>query len=237
MSLALPRTRSFHRPRPLRLWWLAVGLALLANLAVIVGLSQVSRIEHAAVEPPLVVRTLRRLPDEPLPPPEPPLQTPRQTMPQAVALVALPSLDLPSAGPVGELELPAVGSLAVDLELPLTIPAFASLGDAGDQSQLAPASVGALTWDTPAEREGGFDLDRFYPRSARLRGTTGSTTVRLGVDADGTMTTVEVLASDPPGVFEQAAGRLARSLRYRPAQQGGRPVASVLVTTIAWTMR
>lgn len=234
MTAVLPRTRSFHRARPMRLWWLATGLAVLANLAVVVGLSQVSRLHPVAVEPPLAVRSLRR--SEPETPPPPPVVDPAPTAAAAVAGAppALPSLELPALGPPDAMALPALGSLDADLVLPLVMPAFAA-SDA-PAGPLAAAGT-ALEVDTPAQLIGGFDLDHFYPRNARLRGLTGSTRLRLAIAADGQVSSVEVLASDPPGVFEHAAERLGRSLRHHPATRAGRPAASVVERTIVWKVR
>lgn len=235
MTAVLPRTRSFHRARPMRLWWLATGLAVLANLAVVVGLSQVSRLHPAAAEPPLAVRSLRR--SEPETPPPPPVVDPAPAAAAAVAGTppALPSLELPALGPPDALALPALGSLDADLVLPLVMPAFtASDAPAGP---LAAAGVVLPQVDTPAQLIGGFDLDHFYPRNARLRGLTGSTRLRLAIAADGQVSSVEVLASEPPGVFEHAAERLGRSLRHHPATRAGQPVASVLERTIVWKVR
>ena len=234
MSAVLPRTRSFHRARPMRLWWLATGLALLVNLAVVVGLSQVSRLHPAVAEPPLAVRSLRR--SEVETPPPPPVVEPAP--PGAAAPgspPALPSLELPALGPPDALALPALGSLDADLVLPLAMPAFTvSEALAGP---LAAAGTALQDGDTPAQLIGGFDLDHFYPRSARLRGLAGSTRLRLAIAADGQVSGVEVLSSEPPGVFEQAAERLGRSLRHHPATRAGQPVASVLERTIVWQVR
>lgn len=235
---ALPRTRSLRRARPWRAWWLAVGLALGANLAVVLALSQVSRLAPAAPPPPLATRRLARLPEPPTPPPLPVAPAaPAETLPTEAVPLALPSLDLPDSGPPGALALPALGRLDADLALPLVVPAFAPIGAPGDGAP-GPAMAGALPpIDTPAERLGGFDLERFYPRAARLRGLTGSTRVRLGIGADGAVTAVTVLASQPEGVFEAAAERLARSLRYRPALRAGAPVPSEVETVITWTLQ
>lgn len=235
MTTALPRTRSFHRARPMRLWWLATGLAVLANLAVVVGLSQVSRLHPAAAEPPLAVRSLRR--SEPETPPPPPVVEPAPTVAAAAtgAPPALPILELPALGPPDALALPALGSLDADLVLPLVMPAFtASEAPAG---QLAAAGTALPEVDTQAQLIGGFDLDHFYPRNARLRGLAGSTRLRLAIAADGQVSSVEVLTSEPPGVFEHAAERLGRSLRHHPATRAGQPVASVLERTIVWNVR
>ncbi len=230
MTMALPRTRSFRRSRPMRLWWIATGLALLVNLAVVVVLSQISQLDHAVPEPPLAVRTLQRQPAEP---PAPPPSLPREAALAASEAVApaLPSLDLPLAGPVSDLALPAATLSVLAFDLPWVIPAVAAPALPGG------AGGAGLAVDTPAEREGAFDLERFYPRPAKLRGVTGSSRVRIAIAADGRVSAVTVLASEPAGVFDSAAERVARSLHYRPALREGQPVASEQETVIAWSLK
>jgi len=231
MSPTLPRTRSFRRVKPMRLWYAAVGTAVLANLAVVVVLAQISSLHHDAPEPVLAVRTLHRQAPEPVVPAEslPPVSA---AQPDPLAVIALPSLELPTASPPSELALPPLGAASLDLALPLSFPAFATT-----DGSIGGAGSGTLSFDTPAEREGAFDLDQYYPRSAKLRGVTGTTRVRIAIAADGRVSAVTVVESTPAGVFERAAERLVRSLRYRPALLAGQAVASEQETVIAWTIK
>ncbi len=235
-----PRKRSLRRDRPQRAWWLAVAIALVVNLGVVVALAQVSNLHVAAPQPPLAVRSLRQLDQEPTPPPPPVeerVSDEAPEAPEAIAL-ALPSLDLPASSSTSDLRLPALASPALDLDLPLSIPAFTSIAPSVDVPVAAGGpGLDAPAFDTAAERQGAFDLDRFYPRTARLRGITGTSRVRIVIDVGGRVTAATVFDSAPPGVFEQAAERLCRGLRYRPAQAAGKPVASTQDITIEWTIR
>jgi len=80
------------------------------------------------------------------------------------------------------------------------------------------------------------DLAEYYPRRARMRGTTGSTRLRLTVDADGRVADVEVLDATPTGVFEHAARRVGRSLSFRPALRNGRPVPARVTLRLVWRL-
>jgi periplasmic protein TonB len=236
----LPRSRAFRRQRPMGLWWLAALIALVGNLAVVVGLSQVSQLQHAEPPPPLAVRSLRQVDQAPPPPPPPPAEMPREAEPapsEPLAL-ALPSLDLPSAGPSSGLELPSTSHLDGTLALPVSVPAWTAIAASADGPALpGPGVAGPPTFDTPAERETAFDLDRFYPRVAKARGITGSSTVRVSIGADGRVSAVKVLSSTPAGVFDHAAERVMQIQRYRPATAGGKPVACVQDTVITWTIK
>jgi TonB family protein len=80
------------------------------------------------------------------------------------------------------------------------------------------------------------DLADYYPRRARLSGTTGRSTVRVTVDERGAVTGVAVVDSTPPGVFDHAATRVARTLRFRPALRDGRPTRSAVSIDMIWRM-
>ncbi len=235
---ALPRTRACRRQRPLWQWWLLVAIAVVVNLAIVLALGQISRFGHPVPPPPLALHRLHRAAPEPPPPAPEHMRESAEPQVDAVVPLALPSLDLPvtSASP---LILPALGNPTADVDLPMSIPAFAAVGPTIDAAA-APASglaSGPPAFDTPAQRDGTFDLERFYPRTARSRGITGTSRIRSHIDASGRVTAVDVLESRPPGVFDQAAERLGTAQRYRPAERAGAAVPTNQDTTINWTLR
>lgn len=213
-----------------RRWYLAVGLAVAANCAIVLLLARISRPEPAAVAPPLAVRPLHRTAPEPAPPP-PADAAPAPPAAAILPMPALPELDLPEPPPALP-EPPALAAIAA-MPLPdLALPAVLASGVPD-----APAIDAAPPPDREAERIGDLDLERFYPRAARARGLAGTSRIRSHIDAAGVVTRVEVLASSPAGVFEQAAESLGRAQRYRPAERGGQPVPSEQDAEIAWTIR
>ena len=233
----LPRTRTFHRRRPLTAWWIAVGIAVLTNLALVVILSQISNLRQPLPAAPLTVRTLRQVEPEtppPLPPPES-LEQPTEEA-QAQPVLALPALELPSESAPMALTLPEMPKLAVSLDLPLNIPAFSAAKPFANTGQ-ATLWPGPGKPDQSAQLQSTFDLERFYPRAARLRGVVGQCRVRLTIIEDGSVLSVAVFESTPAGVFEQATRDLARSLRFHPALVDGKPVASTKDLIIDWTLK
>jgi len=80
------------------------------------------------------------------------------------------------------------------------------------------------------------NLSEYYPRRAKLRGVSGKTTVRLTIDSHGKVASVEVIRSTPAGVFEIAAGRLARSLTFLPARRDGKAVATTAKMNFVWKL-
>jgi TonB family protein len=80
------------------------------------------------------------------------------------------------------------------------------------------------------------NLADYYPRRARMRGITGKSSIRLSIDDNGRVTNVEISSSWPEGTFETAAGRVGKSLRFRPAIRDGRPVATKISLNLVWNL-
>jgi periplasmic protein TonB len=235
--LPLPRTRSFDRRRPWMTWWIAVGMAVVTNVIVVIVLSQISNLQLPAIPPPLSVRTLRQLTPPP-PPPPPPVMREKAAQPVAKTLaIPLPALDLPAVQPTTALTLPELPRLDALLNLPVNLPAFevASTVTTEPQNTLWPNNPGEP--DEPAQLLSAFDLERFYPRLARLRGISGQTQVRLTIDETGHVLSAHVYLSTPQGVFEVATKELSQYLQFRPARLQGKAVASVKDLVIDWTLK
>ena len=75
-----------------------------------------------------------------------------------------------------------------------------------------------------------------YPSWARNKGIEGFVVLRLFVGAEGTVSKVEVIRSQPPGVFDAAALRAARSYRFAPARKRGRRVKATLVQRMVFRL-
>jgi TonB family protein len=233
-TVRLARTRSLRR-RPRGRWWWAALLAVGVNAGAVAVLA-----ELAAARPPaaavLPVREVDRLPP---PDPDPPAESPAadepaaEAAPAAVPALALPALDLAVADQPLTAALPPP---VLSAPAPFDLPAVALPGVLPAAIAAPGAGAGGVAADRPAERAGSFDLTRFYPRAARRQGLRGTSVVRLAIAADGAVTAVAVERSEPAGAFEEAAQRLGRSLRYRPALRGGAPVASTQHLTIDWTL-
>ena len=159
-------------------------------------------------------------PAEPAPLPPPPV--PAIPLPEFRA--AMPRLDLPAAVSVSA-DLP----LYAAREMPPTPVPTAPRIRPVVQAPRVGTDRGPVLADPP-------DLSAYYPRRARLRGTTGTSSVRVTIDTQGSVTGVEVLHSTPAGVFDRAARRVARSLRFQPAQRGGRPVPVAVSFNLIWRL-
>jgi protein TonB len=210
--------------------WLAGGILALVVVGGLGVLLTPPRPPAVVAAPPISARALTLAPV----PPPPAVERAAAMGPAAVAaapaptMAALPPLDLPDLpGPtVAALVGPPTSGLP-PVTLPgLSVPAVIS----------APVAPLGPT-DEPPTLLGGFDLERFYPREARLRGIGGESRVELELDAEGMISRIVLRDSTPPGVFDVAARRLAQSLRYRPARRDGQAVATLTTVVIRWNLR
>jgi len=144
------------------------------------------------------------------PPPEDPVQKPRlDFQPQ----LAAPTPSLPRSRPV---EIPAP---VLQLGQGLSMGGLVFVGSDLDEPPRA------VVRTAPP-----------YPYRARQRRVSGTVRVKLLVHADGTISDVEILASEPDGYFEDTVRRTVPSWRFEPGHIAGEPVASWVVTTVRFDM-
>ena len=165
------------------------------------------------------------------PPPPPPTAAAAASTPAATPLPAAPpapNLDLPDPG------LPSDGlTLALNPLKDIGLGAFEGLGtDRG----LAPRSDDREP-DVPPQLTVMPDLTQFFPQAALRRKLSGRSIVAVRVGTDGRVVAADVLRSEPPGIFERAAARAARSFRFIPARKKGRAVAARTRLELKWQLR
>ena len=166
---------------------------------------------------------------------EPPIEWPLPALPQP----QVPAAELPLDAPL-PMEIPAADFTGVPLYVaeaarPSSIspaavePPRPAPKVAGPTTPRAGISRGAVMIQPP-------DLSDYYPRRALLRGITGRTTLQLTIDETGRVTDMQVVESAPAGVFDHAAGRVGRSLRFRPALRNNRPVRATVSLDLIWRL-
>ena len=79
--------------------------------------------------------------------------------------------------------------------------------------------------DERAEATNSVDVE--YPAVALAVRMPGIVTLRLTIDHLGALRDVEVMEAQPAGVFEEAAIKAARALKFKPAVRNGVPVGSI----------
>ncbi|MGA2639487.1 MAG: energy transducer TonB [Spirochaetia bacterium] len=127
----------------------------------------------------------------------------------------------------------------------------ASEGDGADSvapaaSSAAPAegAVEAAAYGSPAAASTGLIPPRpraeilpTYPRTARRSGLEGVVKVAAMVDASGTVTSADVLATSGHASLDQAALEAVRRALFSPALQGGKPVPCRIVIPIRFRLQ
>lgn len=206
-----------------RLGSLRGGGALLLGMLVSLGIfAAAPLLQDPAVLKPLpraqIVEVYLPPQAEPPPPetePEPPKPPPPET---AKPLAALQ----PHLRPV-TLKIPAL-ELALNPHLTLG-PAIAPPGPGRFQM----GEVDSLPLVTAR-------IPPIYPYSAKRRGIEGRVDIRFLVDTQGRVRHLEVTASRPKGVFDDAVRRAVVRWRFRPGVKDGRPVETWVTTTIRFKL-
>jgi protein TonB len=110
-----------------------------------------------------------------------------------------------------------------------------SPGVANAATERAPAPA----TDAPAARAvtaADFKRTRYvqpvYPKEALDKGLRGEVRVRITVDTEGRVKQVDVMESNPPGVFDSAAIAAVQRWRFKPIKAGGQAVEASAVTTM-----
>ncbi len=78
-------------------------------------------------------------------------------------------------------------------------------------------------------------VDPEYPEMARKLGIEGLVLCAVTIDAEGSVTAVEVIASESP-MLDEAARRALLGWKFSPALQSGQPVASRVVVPVRFAL-
>jgi len=228
----------------------AVAVALAVNAALVLFMvtwlqgSQAERFAPVRAVP-MQVATLEpeemEMEEGPAEPDRSPVPTPVEPpLPEPEVLeVAAPDVSMPEPAPLAMDTLQSVAtatSLAVPAYEGVAPPSPPPPRPAGGSGQAREPVRGPVRTSRGPVLIKPPDTSAYYPRRARMRGTTGSTRIELTVNASGGVTDVAVLDSTPAGVFEQAARRLGHVLSFRPALRQGRPVPARVTLRLVWRL-
>lgn len=176
-------------------------------------------------------------------PHDPPLQTYKVSLappPPPVDDPPPPAAEHPTARPSPRPDRPTVTEPIVPIEGtgPAVIADPAPINEAGTRTILPtidPAPVPVLVKATPDPRFAA----RFhptYPPALRREGLEGSVTVRVTIDEQGRVITVEQVRATHPAFFEETRAQALRAWRFRPATRDGVPVRSEQVLTVQFRL-
>jgi protein TonB len=76
-----------------------------------------------------------------------------------------------------------------------------------------------------------------YPQRAKARKIEGFVTARLSISADGSVTDVEVVSAEPPGIFEREAVRAMYRYRFDPKVVNGQAVGQTAMQTVEFKLK
>jgi TonB family protein len=74
-----------------------------------------------------------------------------------------------------------------------------------------------------------------FPRAACERHQSGRVVLEVETEASGQVRAARILASEPPGLFDQAALAIARGSRLSPAYRDGQPVPATALLTLPFS--
>lgn len=191
-----------ERAKSSALWAMGIGSLLMVVLVVSFN-AKVEKREKKVKDPMRYVKTAKQPPKVEKPKPKP------KPKPKAQ-----PKAPLPDLGAM-------LGGLAMN------IPEFATGDIIGDGRSLlgdvaADAAMSEGTVDTKPRVISRAPLE--YPSEAAKKRIKGYVIVNLLIGKDGSVELAKVIASNPAGVFDQAALRGVRSWRFAPAKYKGNPV-------------
>ena len=103
-----------------------------------------------------------------------------------------------------------------------------------------PHPIADTTWYSARQLDGVprplTDLQPPYPQQAHYEGVKGGVTVRMRIDARGEVDAVEVVASNPPGVFDAAVLEHLKQTRFTPGQRNGTAVRVELTVRLRFEL-
>lgn len=201
-----------------RLWLVpAALLAVLVNFALFAGAARLShnRLFTPDITEPVGVSLITLKPVTPPPPPKPeetvkPKPRPR---PDFTPELARPSLTAPDP-------------LAINVQIDPTL--FQGGPARGD------FVFNATDLDTPPTAV--VRMSPVYPYKARQRNIEGSVEVKFLVGADGQVSDVQVINSQPAGLFDAAVLKIVPRWKFRPGVLAGKAVPSWVVTTVEFNL-
>lgn len=134
---------------------------------------------------------------------------------------------------------PAMAKLTLPFEINPRLPAAPNSLVLPDLES-APLTAGLPGAFEPGQLDGPLTVlarvPPLYPMNARRRGIEGWVKVLLTVNKTGHVDGMEIVAAEPPGVFERSVRRCVAGWRFQPGTVEGMPVRAKVETTIRFTL-
>jgi protein TonB len=101
----------------------------------------------------------------------------------------------------------------------------------------APPPPRAIVPGTPAKPTYVPDVRDFYPDQARRNGTEGRASVKICISNAGKIESADITTSAGDELLDQAAVKVAKAFRFKPATSEGKPVASCMSLPVKFQLR
>lgn len=135
--------------------------------------------------------------------------------------------DLPPPPPPVDLkERPPVQVIAPDINITIPAEAPPPIQQVTTQHVEAPPAPKAIVPGTPAKVTFAPSVADYYPDSERRAGHEGRSSVKICIDAAGKVQSADIAQSAGFPALDDAAQKLAKAMKFKPATSEGRPVAT-----------
>jgi protein TonB len=146
--------------------------------------------------------------------------------------------DLPPPPPPVDLkEKPPVQVIAPDINITVPIEVPPPIQNVTTKAPPAPPPAPrAVTPGTPIKPLSMPDVHDYYPEQARRDGQEGRAQVKVCVGANGKIASTEIATSSGFPALDEAAQKVAKAARFKPATSEGKPVDSCAVLPVKFEL-
>jgi protein TonB len=146
--------------------------------------------------------------------------------------------DLPPPPPPVDLkERPPVQVVAPDINITVPVEAPPPIQQVTTQPRVEPPPPPrAIIPTTQAKPTYIPDVAEYYPDQSRRAGQEGRTSVKICLDASGKIQSADVTQSSTFPALDEAAIKVAKAFRFKPAVAEGKPVASCLTLPVKFEL-
>jgi len=131
----------------------------------------------------------------------------------------------PPPPPVDLKERPPVQVIAPDISITVPVEAPPPIQQVTTQKPPEPPPR-AIVPGTPAKLTYAPDVANYYPDSERRAGHEGRVAVKICIDPTGKVQSADISQSSTFPVLDEAAAKMAKSMKFKPATSEGKPVAT-----------
>jgi protein TonB len=147
--------------------------------------------------------------------------------------------DLPPPPPPVDLkERPPVQVIAPDINISVPVDTPPPIQQVTTQHvEAAPPAPRAIVPGTSIKPTNAVDVSQYYPESSRRAGEEGRTMVKVCVNASGKTDSVEVQTTSGFPNLDDAALKVAKAFRFKPATQEGKAITTCAPLPIKFNLK